>query len=209
MSDVHALWADRGGYLTARAHAAAAFDLDARLPGQVFMEAAEDSLFCEFDAVLDPEFWPALSAMARWHGDTHVELVVLEPDYEGFYLPAGVGYPGASVPVDADEDEYWAAIGFEPDGDSLGSIAISANVIAVTGASGRWGCWGERDPEVAVFRCFPSAAVRDEWRRRFGPFKDVSGALASYLPITFAGRTVPDWYAEQLVAHYGPAGAPE
>ncbi|WP_113698799.1 hypothetical protein [Nonomuraea lactucae] len=195
---------DRSGYLNVRSRGAAAFNLDARLPNQVFVEGAQDSLFCEFDAVLAPDFWPALCAMARWHGDTRVELLVLEPDCEGFYLPEYGMYPAISLSVDADMDDYWAGVGYEPNGDIMGSIAISANVIAVTGPSGRWGCWGERDPEVAVFRGFPNLAARTEWRAQFGPFLEAAGALDSYLPLTFAGRTVPDEYAETLTANYGP-----
>ncbi|MFE6555477.1 hypothetical protein ACFVHS_45035 [Streptomyces sp. NPDC057746] len=194
---------DRNGYMDVRSHGAATFNLDARLPNQVFLKDAQDSLFCEFDAVLAPDFWPALCAMARWHGDARVELLVLEPDCEGFYLLEYGMYPAISLPLEAGVDDYWAAIGYEPNGDVMGSIAISANVIAVTGPSGRWGCWGERDPEVAVFRGFPNLAARTEWRAQFGPFLEVAGALDSYLPLTFAGRTVPDEYAEILTANYG------
>jgi hypothetical protein len=197
---------DRNGYLDVRSRSAAAFDLDARLPDQVFNDDAGDSLFCEFDAVLTPEFWPALCAMARWHGDGHIDLLVLEPDCEAFYLLEYRTYPAMSLSVEASVDDYWAAIGHEPDGDIMGSIAISANVIAVTGPSGRWGCWGERDPEVAVFRGFPSAVARNEWRAQFGPFLEVSGALEAYLPLTFADRIVPKEYAGTLTANYGPAG---
>lgn len=103
--------------------------------------------------------------------------------------------------VEAGTDDYWAAIGFEPDGDAPGSISISANVVALIGASGKWGCWGERDPEVAVFRGFPDAAARSEWCARFSPFLDVSGALESYLPMAFGGRSVPDTYAAALTAN--------
>ncbi|GHJ91581.1 hypothetical protein SNE510_11000 [Streptomyces sp. NE5-10] len=195
---------DHNGFRRVLSRAAAAFDLAVRLPGQVCREGAEGALFCEFDAVLTPEFWPALRAMARWHGDSHVELLVLEPDCESFYLPEYRTYPAVSLSVEADTDDYWAEIGHEPDGDVMGSIAISANVIAVTGASGRWGCWGERDPEVAVFRGFPTPAARHEWRERYGPFLDVAGALDSYLPPTFAGGTVPEAYAASLTANYGP-----
>lgn len=194
---------DQGGeYLDVRSRSAATFDLSARLPGQVFTEIAGDSLFCEFDAVLTPEFWPALCAMARSHGDEHVELLVLEPACDSYYLSMYQTYPALSLSVEASEDEYWALIGHEA-ASIFGSIAISANVIAVTGPSGRWGCWGERDPEVAVFRGFPTAAVRDEWQTQFGPILDVSGALESYLPLTFPGWTVPDEWAATLAATYG------
>ncbi|MFE6775285.1 hypothetical protein [Streptomyces sp. NPDC057702] len=206
MVEADSIVIDRNEYLDVRSRGAATFDLDARLPDQVFRGSAGDSLFCEFDAVLTPEFWPALCAMARWHGDRHVELLVLEPDSDAFYLPEYRMYPAASLPVEAGVDDYWAAIGYEPDGDIMGSIAISANVIAVTGSSGKWGCWGERDPEVAVFQGFPNAAVRSGWCAQFGPFLGVSGALESYLPLTFAGRAVPDEYAATLTANYGPTG---
>ncbi|MDI6413518.1 hypothetical protein [Streptomyces albus] len=196
--------ADGQGYREVRSHASATFDLDARLPGKVFRESHEDSLFCEFDVVLAPEFWPAISAMARWHGDSRVELLVLEPDCETFYLADYGMYPAVSLPVEAGEDEYWDAVGHEPDGDIMGSLAISANVIALTGPSGKWGCWGERDPEVAVFQGFPDVATRDDWRSRFGPFLDAAGALESYLPLTFADREVPQEYAATLTANYGP-----
>jgi hypothetical protein len=193
---------DRSGYLDIRSRSAVTFDLDARFPAQVFRESAGDSLFCEFDVVLAPEMWAALCTMARWHGDEHIDLLVLEPDCDDLYLPQGLGYPARSLSVEAGEDDYWAAIGFEPDGDALGSITISADVVALTGASGRWGCWGERGPEVAVFQGF--AAARSEWCARFGPFLDVSGALESYLSMAFGRRPVPDDYAAALSANYGP-----
>ncbi|MBZ4318668.1 hypothetical protein [Streptomyces huiliensis] len=203
MAEMGSIVTDRSQYLRVRSHAATTFDLDARLPGQVFKKDIGDSLFCEFDAVLTPEFWPALCTMARWYGDTCVELLVLEPECDAFYLADYRMYPAISLSVEAGVDDYWAAIGHEPDGDVMGSIAISANVIAVTGPSGRWGCWGERDPEVAVFRGFPSAAAQNEWRTQFGPFLGVSEALQSYLARTFAGWTVPAQYATTLTANYG------
>ena len=190
-------------YLNVRSTIANAFHLAARLPHQVFAEDLGDSLFCEFDALLAPEIWPALRAMAQWHGDRQVDLLVLQPDSETFYLRDHRMSPAVSLSVSSSEDDYWEAVGYAPGGDVMASIAISADVVAVTGSSGRWGCWGARDPEVAVFRGFPNDAARDEWRALYGPFLDVAGALESYLPVTFANRTVPDAYAAALAANYG------
>ncbi|MCC2319269.1 hypothetical protein [Cellulomonas chengniuliangii] len=205
MAEDRSTFVDRSGYLGVRSRGAATFNLGARLPDQVFKGDVKDSLFCEFDAVLTREFWPALCAMAQWHGDSEVELLVLEPDCDAFYRPMFGLYPALSLSVRASMDDYWAMIGHEPDGNIMGSIAISANVIAVTGSSGEWGCWGERDPEVAVFRGFPDGATRSEWSAQFGPFLEVSGALESYLPLAFEGRIVPDEFAATLAANYGNA----
>ncbi|MEV0212251.1 hypothetical protein [Micromonospora sp. NPDC050695] len=101
---------DHHAYLNIRSRCGATFDLSVRLPDQVFREIGDESLFCEFDRVLTPEFWPALSAMARWHGDEHVELLVLEPDCDGYYLSEYQSYPALSLSVEAGEDDYWALI---------------------------------------------------------------------------------------------------
>lgn len=114
----------RDGCLRLTHRSATTFDLDARFPARVFGDCAADSLFCEFDAVLAPEMWPALRMMAEWHGDEHIELLVIEPGCDDFCLPAGPGYPARALPVGSREDGYWAAIGFEPDGDAPGPITI-------------------------------------------------------------------------------------
>ena len=194
---------DRNEYISLRTHAASVFHLDSRFPAQVFKEDASDSLFCEFDAVLTPDFWPTFCAMARWHGDQCIELLVLEPDCDSCYLPKYQMYPAVSLSIEAGVDDYWAAIGYEPPEDPYGSLAITANVIAVAGASGKWGCWGERESEVAVLRGFPDALSRSEWRAQFGPFLEVSDALESYFPWTFTGRDAPDGYVAALTANYG------
>ena len=177
----------------AYAHGGGVFVLDAKLPQQVFAGRKAGFIFCEFDAVLSKELWPALSTMARWHGDPHVELRVVEP---------GGHFPVVTLPVDADEDEYWSAIGYERADDPLGSIALSAEVVAITGPSGRWGCWGERGPELAVFCGFPSTPQREMWQERFGPFFGVPEALEDHLPLVFADRKVPDDYAAALMRNY-------
>ncbi|MER7584398.1 hypothetical protein [Kitasatospora sp. NPDC097691] len=196
---------DRAGYLAVRRHADGVFDLASRLPDQVFRTAPTapaDTLFGDFDTALTPGFWPVLQAMARWHGDDLIHLLVIRPDTETYYLPEYGMYPAVSLPVGAGEDDYRAVIEYEPNDDFAGALAISAEVIAITGPSGRWGCWAERDPEVAVFRGFPDQAAKHAWCSRFGPFIDASGALEDYLEPVFRG-SVPVEYAARLTANYG------
>ncbi|MFG2722412.1 hypothetical protein ACGFW5_29590 [Streptomyces sp. NPDC048416] len=178
-----------------RARAAAVFDLDARLPARVFRELADDAVFCEFDYLLTPDAWPALVALAGLHGDQRVDLVVVEGH--------GIAESALSLSVEATADDYWAEIGFHEGRDFVDSIAIMTQTVVLTGPSGRWGCWGERDPEVAVVRGFPDEAARHEWSVRYGPFVDAAGALEFWLPVTFPGRSVPDAYAAELTANYG------
>ncbi|MEU8777010.1 hypothetical protein [Streptomyces sp. NPDC048606] len=188
-----------------RAHCAEVFDLDARLPDPVFRRDAGDSLFVDFDSLLTPELWPALSALARSHGDRYVELLVLSPDDDR------CSFVPLALPVEADEDDYWEAVGFDEGDDAGDAITIMANVVALTGPSRKWGCWGERDPEVAVFQGFPDRAARDAWRAEFGPFREVEQALDTYLSLVFRG-SVPEPYAAALTSHYrveGPGALPD
>ncbi|SFT33749.1 hypothetical protein SAMN04487904_101237 [Actinopolyspora lacussalsi subsp. righensis] len=196
---------DSGEYQNLCSRVAVTFDLSARLPGQVFKKDGGDSLFCEFDSVLAPELWPALCELARWHGDSCVDLLVLEPSCEAFYFPEYRMYPALSLSVDADEDDYWTAVGYEPNGEILGSIAKSAEIIAVSGRSGKWGCWGERSDEVAVFQGFPDSRARNEWWTRYGPFMEVADALQTYVYPAPARRTVSKEYATKLTANYCPS----
>lgn len=178
-----------------RGRAATVFDLDARLPARVFRELADEAVFCEFDLLLTPDAWPALAALARLHGDQQVDLLVVEAD--------GIAGPALSLPVEATPDDYWAEIGFDSDREPLESITIATRTVALTGPSGRWGCWGERDPEVTVVRGFPDEAARHDWHVRYGPCVDAAGALASWLPQVFRSRPVPDAYAAELTVNYG------
>ncbi|MEW1654248.1 MULTISPECIES: hypothetical protein [unclassified Streptomyces] len=178
-----------------RASAAAVFDLDARLPARVFRELADEAVFCEFDLLLTPDAWPALSALARLHGDRQVDLLVVEAD--------GIAGPALSLSVEATPDDYWAEVGFDSGREFLDSVTIAARAVALTGPSGCWGCWGERDPEVAVVRGFPGEAARHDWRVRYGSCADAAYALAAWLPQVFRNRRVPDAYAAELTANYG------
>jgi hypothetical protein len=195
---------DREGFLAVRSTIAKVFDLDARLPGQVFADDLGDALFCEFDVLLAPDLWPAMQTMARWHGDEQIDLLVPAPDTDEFYQREHGMYPAASLPVDGDEDDYWDAVGFDSTPDIMSSIHFSAEVVAITGKSGKWGVWGERGPEVAVFRGFPDAASREEWRKSYGPFLDASEALQSYISRAFRDRIVPADYAAALLENYRP-----
>ncbi|MDT0461013.1 hypothetical protein RM550_35790 [Streptomyces sp. DSM 41527] len=178
-----------------RARAAAVFDLDARLPERVFRELADEAVFCEFDLLLTPDAWPALSALARLHGDRQVDLLVVEAD--------GVAGPALSLSVEATPDDYWTEVGFDSGREPLESVTIAARTVALTGPSGSWGCWGERDSEVAVVRGFPGEAARHDWHVRYGPCVDAAGALASWLPQVFGNRCIPGAYAAEMAANYG------
>ncbi|MEV4750852.1 hypothetical protein AB0K21_31200 [Streptosporangium sp. NPDC049248] len=192
--------ADRSGYEEVRTCVAAVFNLEARLPDMVFRNPSKSTLFCEFEAVLGVDFWPALCALAQLHGDDWIHLLVLDPDGDSYYVPEYNMYPAASIATTSSMDEYWELISEEPSGDVTGAIVFSAEVIALTGVSGKWGCWGERSIGVAAIQGVPA----DGWREKYGPLLTVNDALRQYITPNFRKLGVPGEFASALTTNYAP-----
>ena len=180
---------------------ATTFDLGARLPGMVFLAPSKFTLFCEYEALFAADFWPALTELAAVHGDPVIDLLVIEPNAASYYIPEYRIYPAFSLPVESNEDRYWDALNEEPGGDITGAVIHSANVVALSGASTRWGIWGDRHLGVAAVQGAPIADDAGSWREKYGPFLAVEDALVHYVAPNFGGQ-VPEVLAEELAANF-------
>jgi hypothetical protein len=198
------LVADRDGYEEVRTCVASAFNLEARLPDMVFRNPAKSTLFCEFEAVLGADFWPALCALAELHGDEQIQFLVLDPDGDSYYVPEYSMYPAASIALTSSADEYWKAISEQPSGDVTGAIVFSAEVIAFTGVSGKWGGWGERSLGVAAIQGMPDVGLSGTWREKYGPFLAANDALHQYIAPNFGGLAIPGEFVSDLTTNYAP-----
>lgn len=192
---------DRSSYEAIRTHASKVFDVGSRLPGMVFRDLAGYTLFCEFEAVLGAKFWPALTALAQLHGDDMVELLVVAPGGDSYYKPEYGMYPAASLATASSPQEYWKTISEEPRGDATGAIVFSAEVVAIDGPSGEWGCWGERNLGVALIRGVPPEEL-EGWSDTYGPFLEVEEALRQYVAPNFMRLAMPDELSSALTANY-------
>ncbi|WP_326835142.1 hypothetical protein VSH64_09485 [Amycolatopsis rhabdoformis] len=203
MSNSYSAVADYGEYREFCDRVNEVFDISSRLPRQVFRRIRTESLFGPYDDVIDPEFWPVIANLAKLHGDDKVFLLVVDPDPREYYLRETGLYPAVSFSLTASEEDYWEAVGFDSVGDVKPSIALSSEVIALTGESGRWGCWAERSPEVAVYRGDLSGIKgNDELAKRFGPFRSVVDSLSIDISRSFRSDSAPGWYSEELTANY-------
>ncbi|MFI5612621.1 hypothetical protein [Amycolatopsis sp. NPDC051903] len=190
---------DETEYLTVRARAAAVFHLDARLPAQLFTAGdAQGSLVGDVSAFWDPDFWPAFQALACYHGDRTVDFLLVDGP-ACVHLRDRGEYPALSMPVGASVDEYWDAVGFDSRGFSDAYVFL-AETVAVVGPSGRWGCWGERDHELAVYLGFPNAAARERWREEHKPFF-AEDSVAEYFSNVYRNRP-PQGIVEEPIANY-------
>jgi hypothetical protein len=177
------------------------FDTSSRLPSTVFRTLTGPVVFCEYESVLGAGLWPALGQLASMHGDTTLYFLTLDPSPVNYYLPHYGTYASFSLDVDASPDEYWNVIAEEPRGDPTGAIVYTTDVFAIAGASGFWGCWGERKLGVALFQARTNSAL-DMWASRHGPFPTVESALRTYIGPAFGTQGVPQAIASTLMANY-------
>lgn len=180
-----------------RSNISSVFYIDRRFPDLVFKNALPRTLFCEYEAALAPELWPMFQKLARLHGDSKINLLVVEPGYQPCHLDRYGMYPAISLSVNSSPADYWDIIGSE----DRGSIDSLADVIAITGTSGAWGCWGERSDEVLAVQGVPESISDDEWCDEFGPFLRSSEALDSYISFAFRDG-IPEWYASTFTQNY-------
>lgn len=180
-----------------RSNISAVFHLERRLPGLVFRKTLSHTLFCEYEAALSPELWAMFQRLAKLHGDARVDLLVVEPDHQSYYLDRHGVYPAMSLSVNSSEDDYWDVIA----GENGGDIVSTADVIAITGASGSWGCWGERSDEILVVQGLPEGVSEEAWSDEFGPFLGVAEALENYVSFAFR-HDIPGWYASAFSENY-------
>ncbi|MFD6390892.1 hypothetical protein [Nocardia sp. NPDC060259] len=64
-------------------------------------------------------------------------------------------------------------------GDPQAALAVTADVVAITGKSRRWGCWAERAPELMAIAA-PDTPEHELWRKNHEyDLREAYGALSS------------------------------
>lgn len=128
---------------------AARVDLDTRLPGWPFRGTRGYATIFEYDRILGGSFGNVLAELAEMYRDESVTTVGIEPRPAYYHDEYGF-FPAFAIAGDRVRTEYGVALRFEPGGDPTGSLGDSLNVIAITGSSGAWSVFGQRDWEIGL-----------------------------------------------------------
>lgn len=137
------------GFQALQDSVAARVDLGARLPGWPFRGARGFAEIFEYDRILGGSFGNVLAELAGTYGDDVVTVVGIEPRPVYYRDEYGL-FPAFHIAGARIRSEYGSALRFEPGGDPTGSLADSLNVIAITGSSGAWSVFGQRDWEIGL-----------------------------------------------------------
>lgn len=146
-------------------------DISARLPNSPFRRRTGYIVACEFDVVRDREFAPVLADLAARHGDEQVTMFTVVPEPYWYRKEFGA-FPAFEFSGDVPWEEYVDGLVTERFGPSITDIG---DVIVITGDTGGWAVWTERDREYALvwsLHPFGPWAHNDRW---FGAPAEVVG----------------------------------
>jgi hypothetical protein len=124
-------------------------DISQRLPAWPFRAPTGFATIYEYDIVLGGDFGLALEALAGTHGDDVVYVVGVEPEMTYYRDEYGM-LPAFEVNAAELADGYFAGITHEPGGDGTGALNFSLDAVAMTGSSGAWAVWAQRDWEIGL-----------------------------------------------------------
>lgn len=124
------------------------FDINKRFPELPFTNRDGHISIMDFDSVACGEIALMLPSLMDRYKDTFVTCVVLDPDPD-YLFSLYDSWPGFQVFRDGVENEFLDATQFQPGGHASGALC-TMDVIAVTGSSGSWGFWAQRDWEFGL-----------------------------------------------------------
>lgn len=120
-----------------------------RLPDWPFRALFGFAYFRTFGGVLQGRFEPVVQSLVEAHGDETVSFGVLDPTPD-HYREREPSYPVFRVPASDIGETYWKWVSFHQDGPMMGAVIDTADTFVVTGSSGRWAVWAERQWDLGI-----------------------------------------------------------
>lgn len=149
------------------------FRLEAELPSQVFRSPIDSFVATDVVRAAGGDFVHALNTLSDRFGDRWCAVLLRRAHDDD--LVAGFRF---DFPVSA--DLLWARVNYEPDGDVIRSYTSTAASWVFFGSSAQWGCWADRNWELAVVGTVGSVSLQSEDM----PFQSVLAELRTTLEMS-------------------------
>ncbi|MFI9507914.1 hypothetical protein [Nocardia sp. NPDC052566] len=197
------LLTDPGDYEAIRNRMASFFYLDRRFPEDVYRLSGVRTVFIEYEVGISSGFWLALSRLAEMFGDTSVDFLVVDPAHGSVNIPASWDvYPAFSIDVTSSTDDFADAITEPtPDAEGIWMVGDLSNVVAITGRSGLWGCWGERNSGIMAIRAPDGDAFR-VWREEVDLYLWGTYGILDIIAFNCRDWLVPHEFLDPFVENY-------
>lgn len=124
-------------------------DTAARLPDWPFLTPSGFVTIYEYDRILGGTFGAVLETLAQVYADQVVTVVGLDPP-QAYYWDEYSCFPGFQIDRSSLSDGYAIGLRHEPGGDPTGAMAYTTNILGLTGSSGAWSVWGQREWEIGL-----------------------------------------------------------
>ncbi len=176
------------------------FQVERRLPEQVFKRPYRFNLMCQFDIAMG-ELLDVLRGMRSPPGNETVLLSVLDPDpikyFHKHFNKINAFYFKADIP----EDEYYDIRWRDP-GNPADAIQFNTEIETYIPISLSWAMWGERSPEIAVISLDDPVLAKTLVANK-GYWMDAETSLRRFARMPFIDHKVPEDFRRTLIANYG------
>lgn len=140
---------DEAEHAEFRSTVLAQVDEQAGFPAWPFRDKRGYATVFEFDVVIGGDFGGPLDQLARFYGDTDITVLAISPSLETFRIADG-RYPSFRIDADLVAEGYGWMMVTPSIGATNAPLIDMADVLAITGSTGKWAVYTQRDWEVAV-----------------------------------------------------------
>lgn len=176
------------------------FDVERRLPEQVFKRSYRFHLLSEFDYAMD-DLLKVLQKTRSPLTDETVLFCVLEADPINFFYKEFQKIYGFYFKANISVAEYYSMHWVEPL-PKEDPFPFHTELEVYLPESASWAMWGERSPEIAVIG-LDDVELAAYLVNENGYWMDAETALHSFAKMRFLNQKVPEDFRRALIANYG------
>lgn len=162
-------------------------DLSRRFPQIPLLKLGGHFSVCEYDQLLNPAFGHVIESLMNSFADDKASFVQVEPPMS-VYRNLFNREPFFEFDASNAARKYFAAIEFEPSSETGGAFSYTSDALAVSGSSGSWSVWGQRDWEIGLLRTDtadgPWLARGVYFQSAFEPFDGLRGPEGWVMPLS-------------------------
>jgi hypothetical protein len=174
------------------------FDLDKRLPEQIFRNNFGNFLFEDFDWAMTPKFWGTLQRLSTASSDDHVIVAVLAPDPQNYYYKEFAFYNWLKIPMTVSAMDYFSALETGPEESPADAILYNSKIVAWCSPSMKWAVWGERPYGVCVIGFSNESTVIAPQ----GLWRSAKEALDDFIVLNFRKFEIPKEFSDALILNF-------
>lgn len=163
------------------------FQLNRRLPDQVFKEGYGNFNIIDFGPMMWSDFWHVLQACGRTAGDNEINMLLCQPDPVNYYFKHFKRYGALNFDISATATDYSEALRAEPPGSPADAFETNSFVWTWCGDSMKWGFYGIREvPEIGIGAACVEGFL---WPQVKGiSWFNIDDALAGLVSVVFRGH---------------------